>query len=456
MTANNPGDCMNRRRLLRGGAALAGGTLLELATPVPGVALAPGCSATSGTAGTQALMADLVADAPGVNTHINYLGTVYDRAYDSIVKPRLLELGIRHIRDSPGGDTDAMTKGRYIELARGGIRLLLTTWNPGDNDIDYVKALNGSDVQVVEAVEPPNERDNAWGGNMPSQLRSYMLAMYPRYKNDVATRTITVLGPSFANTKDSALRLRAAFSDAASYMDCANVHSYCGRDPEGPGGGGYGISLSDALTRQRMGSGKAVWASENGYKMSHSSNGHPAVTQRAAAKYVPRQVLSHLMRGAPRVYGYQLINTNSEDFALLNDNGSPRLQFMALKNLIALFKDSGAAFTPGTLAYSLSGVTTGIQQMLFQKRSGRFYLAVWQGALSSTLTSNDGGIRDIEPARRALALNLGMKVTRATVFEPSFSSSPVKTYANAAGIGSIPLTVPDHLQVIEIVPVGCS
>ena len=456
MTGNNPGDGMNRRRLLRGGVAFAGGTLLELAGPTPSVALAPGCAVTSGAAGKQALMADLAADAPGVNTHINYLGTVYDRAYGSIIKPRLLELGVRHIRDSPGGDGDAMTKGRYIELARSGIRLLLTTSNPSDNDIDYVKALNGSGVQVVEAVEPPNERDNAWGSGMPSQLRSYILAMYPRYKNDAATRTVKVLGPSFANTKESALRLRAAFSDAASYMDCANVHSYCGRDPEGAGGGGYGIALSDALTRQQMGSGKPVWASENGYKMSGSSNGHPAVTQRGAAKYVPRQVLSHLMRGAPRVYGYQLINSNSEDFALLNNDGSPRLQFTALKNFIALLKDPGVAFMPGTLAYSLSGVTTGIQQMLFQKRNGRFYLAVWQGVLSSTLTSSDDGIRDIEPARRALSLSLGIKVVRAIVFEPSFSSSPVRTYANAAGIGSIPLTVPDHLQVIEIMPVGCS
>ena len=162
------------------------------------------------------------------------------------------------------------------------------------------------------------------------------------------------------------------------------------------------------------------------------------------------------MRGAPRIYGYQLINSNSEDFALLNNDGSPRLQFTALKNFIALLKDPGVAFMPGTLAYSLSGVTTGIQQMLFQKRNGRFYLAVWQGVLSSTLTSSDDGIRDIEPARRALSLSLGIKVVRAIVFEPSFSSSPVKTYANAAGIGSIPLTVPDHLQVIELVPVGCS
>ena len=109
-----------------------------------------------------------------------------------------------------------------------------------------------------------------------------------------------------------------------------------------------------------------------------------------------------MLRGAPRLYGYQLINNNAEDFALLNSNGSPRLQFTALKNLIALFKDPGAAFVPDRLAYTLSGVSTGIQQMLFQKRDGRFYLAVWQGVLSSSLTSSDSGIRDVEPARRAL------------------------------------------------------
>ena len=125
-------------------------------------------------------------------------------------------------------------------------------------------------MRVVEAVEPPNERDNAWGTGMPAQMRSYMQALYARYKSDPATRSITILGPSFANTKESARRLQAAFSDAAKYMDCGNVHSYCGRDPEGSGGGGYGISLSEALTRQRMGSTKAVWASENGYKMSRS------------------------------------------------------------------------------------------------------------------------------------------------------------------------------------------
>lgn len=340
---------------------------------------------------------------------------------------------------------DAVTKDRFLELAGKGIKLLLCTANAVDYDTDYVRALNGSGMQVVEAVEPPNERDNAWGANMPAQLRSYMMGFYSRYRIDPAMSSVPVLGPSFSNTRDSAQKLQAAFPDATGYMDCGNVHSYAGRDPEGRYGGGWGIALVDALGRQRMSSTKTVWASECGYKMSGGNSGHPAVTPRAAAKYLPRQFLSHLLRGAPALYAYQL----------LNNDGSPRLQFTALKNFIAMFKDSGAAFTPGTLSYALSGDLTNIQQMLFQKRDGRFLLAVWQGVPSST-AADDGGIADIEPARRPLTLSLAASVSKASIYEPSFSAAAKQTYANAAGLAVIPLGVPDHLLVIELVPLPCT
>jgi hypothetical protein len=446
------GRPIGRRTILRGAAAWAGASMLPGATR----AVAKACSASSGSGGKPALMADLAADLPGVNTHINYLGSIYDSGYASIVKPRLLELGVRHIRDNPGGDSDNKTKDRCRELAAGGIRLCLTTANEGDYDLDYVKALG---TGVVEAVECPNERDNAsnnWGSGWADRMERFALGMYPRYKNDPVTKNLPIIGPSWAKTAPSPGPYWAGFAKAANYLDRANIHSYCGKDPEGSGGGGWGITLTDAVGRQRYGSTKPVWATECGYKQSGSQNGHSAVTSRAAAKYLPRTFLSHLVRGAPRVYVYQLINNNSEDFGLLNSNGSPRLQFTAMKNFIALFRDPGSAFTTGTLSYTLGGSLTGIQQVLFQKRDGRFYLALWQGVLSSKVATSDSGIGDVEPSRRQLLLSLGMKIRAAKVYEPSFSSSPTQTYANSAGIASIPLLVPDHVQVIELVPAGCA
>ena len=51
-------------------------------------------------------MADIVADAVGVNVHLDYAGTVYDTGYSTIVRPRLNELGTRHIRSGAGSGTD--------------------------------------------------------------------------------------------------------------------------------------------------------------------------------------------------------------------------------------------------------------------------------------------------------------------------------------------------------------
>ena len=42
--------------------------------------------------------ADAFVDYVGVNTHLGYSDTTYGD-YEGILKPRLLELGVRHIRD---------------------------------------------------------------------------------------------------------------------------------------------------------------------------------------------------------------------------------------------------------------------------------------------------------------------------------------------------------------------
>lgn len=413
------------------------------------------CLRVSGLPSVRARMADELATLVGVNTHVNYSGTVYDREFYSIIKPRLIELGVRHIRDNPGSDTNATVKARYVELARAGIRLTLVTWDAQDFDLGYARSLNISGTTVVEAVEPPNERDNAWGSGWPQQMRSYMLGMHPRYKADPVTKGITILGPSFAKTRDSAPLLRSVFADAANYFDCGNVHDYSGCHPEGSTGGGWGLNLSDAIERQRFGSAKPVWATENGYKMSGAQRGHSAVTQRAAAKYLPRQFVCHLVNNAPRLFMYQLMNHDEEDFGLLDRAGNRRLQFYAVKNFIALFNDSGAAFTTGRLYYKLSGSTTNVRQLVLQRRDGRFYLVLWQSLRSSIDAMADAQTGDVEPARAPVTITLGTRIKAARLFEPSFSAGALRSYADSDGLPTLSVQVPDHLLVVELTPAVC-
>jgi hypothetical protein len=49
-----------------------------------------------------------------------------------------------------------------------------------------------------------------------------------------------------------------------------------------------------------------------------------------------------------------------------------------IPNIISILKDSGAAFTPGSLAYTLSGtVPATLKHTLLQKWNGTFYLTLW-------------------------------------------------------------------------------
>lgn len=389
-------------------------------------------------AAEKAIMADRAADMVGVNTHLNFKGTVYDTAFDTIIKPRLLELGVRHIRDNPGHPNDQTVKNRFIDLARSGVRTLMINSPEAGRQHDYVKALNkAAGFTVVEAVEPPNERDTTWewfdfGSAWPTRMRDYILTMYPRYKNDPATAGITVLGPSFANTRDSAATQAKAFPNAAAYMDAGNLHDYSGLYPEHPTySGGWGSTIQSAIDRYKALAGsKPQWVTENGYKMSGYVEGHPVVSQRAAAKYLPRQLLTHLQHGVPRYYIYELINEASEDFGILNNDGSPRLQYRSVKNFVAMFKDPGASFATASLDYRLTGDLANIRRSLFQKRNGRFYLALWQGVPSVSGT-RDGAVRDVEPPVRKLTLELASKITRAYLYQPSFSMQASGSYSNA-------------------------
>ena len=394
-------------------------------------------------------MADKAADMVGVNTHLNFRGTIYDRHYADIVKPRLIELGVRHIRDSPGDPQDTTIKNRYIELGRAGIHTLMINWTYADQL--YVRSINEqAGSRVVDSVEPPNERDVS-GGDWKTKLRQFMVHMYPAYKNDPATSNIKILGPSFANTRDAPGQFAAAMPNASDYMDSGNLHNYSGVQPEGNLGGGWGIPLRDSFGRYRsLSDDKPLQVTENGYIMSGAIYGFPSVPQRAAAKYMPRQFLMHLKNGVTKYYTYELIGWQG-DYAILNKDGSPRQQYTAMKNFVRMFKDPGSYFIPGSLDYQLTGNMSGIQHSLFQKRDGRFYLVVWQGVASASGTT-DSTMRNLEPPTRSLTLELTTKVRQAKLYLPTFSTSSTKTYSSSSGIKSIPLSVPDHILVVELTP----
>ncbi len=123
-------------------------------------------------------------------------------------------------------------------------------------------------------------------------------------------------------------------------------------------------------------------------------------------------------RGICHTYKYELVNedmTGKEGvFGLLRYDLSEKPSFWTVKNLIALLNDKGPSFEPGTLSCTLNSTIDNVRQLLFQKRNGDFYLAIWMEIPSWNISTRT----DLYPAPQPLVLTLqdSRKISSATLY----------------------------------------
>src|SRR2546423_1902442 len=107
------------------------------------------------------MRADDFVESVGVNVHLGYADTPYGR--QDIVKAKLLELGVRYIRDGLTPRKPAVYRA-WRELASRGIRLDLIAGDPlrrgGIGPIqDQLAIVKGELSHAVASLEGPNEYD---------------------------------------------------------------------------------------------------------------------------------------------------------------------------------------------------------------------------------------------------------------------------------------------------------
>ncbi|MGK7902423.1 MAG: hypothetical protein AB4352_13595 [Hormoscilla sp.] len=387
----------------------------------------------------QARSASEFVDSIGVATHLNYVDTAY-RNYEEIIKPRLQELGIHHIRD--GFPLKAKTARRKLQdLATIGIKstMIMDPWwiKTPAAALELAKLASAS----IEAVEGPNEWDVHKkliynGENFPDGLRNFQAELYEAIKGDRETRHLDVLAPSIAlwwNAKKL----------GGVKCDMGTMHSY-------PGGKAPTHNLDSKWipATRLVCETKPIVATESGWHNATDDEKalHPGVSERASGKYVPRLYLEYFNRGIDRAFIYELIDewdrkNQESNFGLLRNDGSPKPAFKALKNLITLLSDPGDSFSPGYLDYALSGDTKDIHHTLLQKRDGRFYLILWQEVSSFDLKKK----KNIKVKKRKIEIAVNSKIENVNIYRPLKSNKP-----KSADVTSITVKVPDDPLVIEL------
>lgn len=428
--------------------------LLLTSTIVGGLTAAAAQTSSPGSAAaTQALASDSVVDQIGVDIHLSFFNTPYNK-FDTLVRPALAELGVRHVRDGAltAGNSGALNTyyKRLSALAADGIKSSLVTFDATTPayvtdlaKLEDVYNQAGRAVEFFEGSNEPNLKKNPGWANIG---RERQRALYQAAHGNPDLSGVAVIGPS--PWGPSAQQL----GDISADVDFGNWHIYSGGQyPEATGK----ASLSDYQEQARaLYSGKPVVASEAGYHsaMNVPTGKHRPTPEKTIAKYLPRLILWDLKNGVVRTYVYELIDSFNKgdadpesNFGLMRYDGSRKPAFNAIKNLIGIFSDQGAEPHPQALDWSMTNKEDGVQSMVFQRSDGSFLLALWLG-----VAAWDPDQRT-EIASKSVSTDIMLPATinKATALEFTDEGTVVSRDAVIEG-HRLSLTLRDTLTVIRL------
>src|SRR5690349_16011570 len=177
--------------------------LLFMSSIAGGLTTAAAQTPSTDRPATQALASDSVADQIGVNIHLSFFNTPYNK-FDALVRPALAELGVRHVRDGAltAGDGGALNTyyKRLTALAADGIKSSLVTFDTTTpayltdlaklGDV-YNRA--GRAVEFFEGANEPNLKKNPEWANIGRERQK---ALFQAAHGNPDLNGVAVIGPS--------------------------------------------------------------------------------------------------------------------------------------------------------------------------------------------------------------------------------------------------------------------
>ena len=381
----------------------------------------------------------------GVNTHLNY----FDRLYGNfpLVQRELASLGVLHLRDGvhlQSAEYNSMIYGRWAQLGKLGIRFNAVVdprSNLGPITPELLERVYLLSDRTIESIEGPNEMDVSGTKDWSTVDRDFNDTLYRAVRQMQDSRRVKLIGPSMAFASHG-----HEIGDISGRNDFGNLHSY----PAGKLPSTIFPEQTD-LAKDLSGS-HAVIMTESGYH--NALNDHtdqPAVSEAAAAKYIPRLLLENYMHGIPRTYLYEFLDEapdpglkdNQLHWGLIRSDGTEKPAFKALKNLISELDDHTALSNPHPLTWSLSSTRSVIDHILLEKSNGEFYLILWQEVPSFDTRRQV----EINNALATADLTLTAKAKSVTLYEPTLQAAPVRSYSAGTKFS---IEIPDHPLVIQI------
>jgi hypothetical protein len=281
-----------------------------------------------------------------------------------------------------------------------------------------------------------------------NNLRNFTVVLYTKAKADEKLKNLPIIGPSLTS-----LEAYKAVGSLDPYLDYVNLHMYQGYHYPGINGTDADGTLSvtwflNKLARIQSPSGKSVQATESGY---HTFGPPNAISEEADGKYAIRVFAEFFRRGVYRSSKYELIDEGQPgpegNFGLLRKDLSEKPSFRAMKSLISILSDKGPSFEPNTLNYTIGGSTNNIRQILFQKRTGDFYLMVWLEVASWDTPTHSNLYPP--PQQVVLALQENKAISSATLYAFN-NTADVNTFNLSIADNQVTFNVTDKISILKL------
>ena len=389
-------------------------------------------------------------DSIGIVVHLNRRDSAY-KNFANIIKPRLQELGVHHIRDGVK-ISDTETQQKFNDLGQRGIKsTFVMDPRDGINAAEAVTVAN-SVADSIEAIEGPNEWDlhsqyQYKKQSFPKGLRLFQTELYSAIKNDPSTTHLPVLSPSMG-------RPYSASQLGEVPCDLGNMHSYAGGNMPSTDLDNKWIPYAKMMCGDQP-----IIATESGYHNAVNTTGNfqPGVSEKAAACYLSRLYLEYFNRGIQQTYIHQLIDLRPNpaadipkvNFGILRSDGSRKPAFIAIRNMIRLLEEDrdseDSPYSLNSLNYSLDGNRNNVHHTLLQNSKGVFYLILWQEVPSFDLKKNV----DLYVNPQEVTLTLKTAISQANAYEPLYSTRSLFESTNPQ---ELLIQVPDHPLIIKLIP----
>ena len=263
--------------------------------------------------------------------------------------------------------------------------------------------------------------------------------------------------------------------------DVATVAVYPPFNPNGRWLAGTGVNipaqgyLSTAISMARTATPNVPIAiTELGWQsfpVGQSNNGLGLVDENVQATYILETVLSAYKMGVQYYFVSELLDVGVNlllpqdtgmTYGLFRPSGQQKIAAAALSFMSQCLADDSVtfeAFTPGYLNYSIGnrpgtyGVfsNTGYQDVVFQKSTGEYWIAMWNEQPLNTVGGNNATI-GVAPANITLTFNNGPKTT-VNVYDPIAQAAvgPSQPLQTATSVTNMTISLPAHPILVQVI-----